>query len=96
MATDWRLDVRLKSKELLVGLMAVHGLSVRDLAKLCDPKEPTRHRSAIGHLCSGKRNTCSPKLAERIQEVVGNPKAVLFEPTVSRVARDGAREGSAA
>lgn len=91
MRTDWRLDVRLKSKELLIGLMAVQDMSVRDLAKRCDPGRPDRYRSAIGHLCSGKRSTCSPELAARIQEVIGNPKAVLFEPQVSRVTRDGGR-----
>lgn len=97
MHSDWRLNVRLKSKELLVGLMAVQGLSVRDLAKVCDPTQPERHRSAIGHLCSGKRNTCSPELAARIQEVIGNPKAILFEPQVSRVTREGSTgRGSAA
>lgn len=79
--------MRLKSRELLVGLMAVHQLSVRDLAKRCGD---VKYRSAIGHLCSGKRDTCNPVLAARIQEVIGNPKAVLFEPVVYRVARDSA------
>lgn len=87
MRTDWRLDVRLKSKELLIGLMAVNHLSVRQLALRCGS---LRYRSAIGHLCSGKRDTCSPELAARIQEVLGNSKAVLFEPQVYRVARESA------
>jgi len=88
-ATDWRLDVRLKSKELLVGLMAVQQLSVRELARRCGGPQ---HRSAIGHLCSGKRDTCSPQLASAIQEAIGNPKAILFEPEVYRVAHEGATQ----
>lgn len=99
MGGSWRLEVRLRSKEALVGLMAVQGLSVRDLAARCDPKKPDRHRSSIGHLMSGRRDTCGVELARRIQEVIGSPKAPLFEGELYRVSQDGetpTRRGRAA
>lgn len=88
MRETWRLEVRLRSREALVGLMAVHGLSVRGLAARCDPKKPDRHRSAIGHLVSGERETCSATLAAAIQKVVGSPKAPLFDGEMYRVTQD--------
>lgn len=80
--------MRLRSRDALVGLMAVQGLSIRALAARCDPKEPDRHRSAIGHLVSGKRDTCGPELAKRIQKILGNEKARLFDGEVYRVSQD--------
>lgn len=90
----WRLEVRLRSREALVGLMAVQGLSIRGLAARCDPKKPDRHRSAIGHLVSGDRSTCSAELAAAIQKVlVGkdsgrNEKTRLFDGELYRVSQD--------
>ncbi len=88
MSDIWRLDVRLRSKEALVGLMAVQGLSIRGLAARCDPKKPDRYRSAIGHLVSGARDTCGPDLAKQIQKILGNDKARLFDGEVYAVTRD--------
>ncbi len=90
MSDIWRLEVRLRSREALVGLMAVQGLSIRGLAARCDPKKPDRFRSAIGHLVSGERDKCSPELAARIQKVLcdKNPKAILFDGEVYAVTRD--------
>lgn len=96
MRDTWRLEVRLRSREALVGLMAVQGLSVRGLAARCDPKNPDRHRSAIGHLVSGHRNTCGPELARLIQKYVGNDKARLFDGEVYSVTQDGGTRRRAA
>lgn len=87
----WRLEVRLRSREALVGLMAVQGLSIRGLASRCDTKQPDRHRSAIGHLVSGRRDTVGAELAAKIQKVLANdnPKARLFDGEVYRVTEDG-------
>lgn len=72
-------------RELLRALMTIRGLTVLELARLCGN---TKHRSAIGHLLSGKRQTCSAELAGKLQEVLGNDKVVIFEPRVYRVTRD--------
>lgn len=96
MGDIWRFEVRLRSKEALVGLMAVQGLSVRKLAALCDPKRPDRYRSAIGHLVSGKRDTCGPELAAKIQKIVGNDKARLFDGEVYSVMQDAETKSRAA
>lgn len=96
MRTEWRFEVRLRSREALVSLMALQGYSVRTLAKRCDPKSEDRHRSAIGHLVSGRRKTCSAELARQIQEIVGSPKAPLFEGELYAVQRDGRTAGRAA
>jgi hypothetical protein len=87
----WRFEVRLRSREALVGLMAVQGLSIRQLAARCDPKKPDRYRSAIGHLVSGKRDTISPHAAAAIQKVLApnNDKARLFDGEVYSVTQDG-------
>lgn len=90
MSDTWRLEVRLRSRDALVGLMAVHGLSIRKLAALCDPKQDDRFRSAIGHLVSGKRDNCSAELAAKIQKILtnNNPKAQLFDAEVYAVTQD--------
>lgn len=90
MGDVWRFEVHLRSKEALVGLMAVQGLSIRKLAALCDPKQPDRYRSAIGHLASGARDTCSPELARQIQKILApnNAKAQLFDGEVYSVTHD--------
>lgn len=90
MRETWRFEVRLRSREALVGLMAVQGLSIRDLAARCDPKKPDRYRSAIGHLVSGRRETIGAQAAAAIQKVLApnNEKARLFDGEVYSVKQD--------
>lgn len=90
MATEWRFEVRLRSREALVASMALHQppLSVRKLAKMCDPGRPDRHRPAIGHLVSGSRETCSQELALRIQEILGSTRVQFFDGEMYRVSQD--------
>lgn len=89
---EWRFEVRLRSREALVTCMTLHQppLSVRKLAKECDPERKDRHRPAIGHLVSGARQTCSAELAKRIQEILGSDRVQLFEGDLYRVAQDSA------
>jgi transcriptional regulator with XRE-family HTH domain len=75
---------------------ALAGISQRQLAKDLG----LRSNGMIGHLLSGRRTSCTPKLAERIAEVAGvefDALFVLVTPlTKSRTAcRDEAR-GTAA
>lgn len=90
MATEWRFEVRLRSKEALIASMALHQppLSIRGLAKMCDPKKPDRHRPAIGHLVAGTRNTCSQELAKHIQEILGSDRVKFFDGEMYRVSQD--------
>jgi hypothetical protein len=88
MSIDWRLDMRLKSKQVLIQYMSYRGVGVRDLARMCDPRRPDRYRSAIGHLRSGARHYCNPALARLVEEHLQAPPGLLFDPQVSRVSRD--------
>lgn len=97
MKTDWRVEVRLVpgGQQLLRSLMKVQGLTVLELSRQCGSE---KHRSAIGHLVSGKRITCSEELANRLQrallkEAAGEVR--LFAPRVSRVSRDNRTKVSA-
>lgn len=80
------LDVRLISHHSLASHMTYRGLSVRDLA--------TRtgiNRSSIGHLRSGKRNTCKPEHARAIAKALDVPIEALFVALPAlRVARNAA------
>jgi hypothetical protein len=43
------------------------------------------HRSLIGHLRSGERNTCSPRIAAAIEEALNAPSRSLFMERMSAV-----------
>lgn len=102
MAGEWRFEVRLRSREALVASMALHQppLTIRGLARLCDPAKPDRHRPAIGHLVAGARDTCSSELALSIQEILGSDRVKFFDGEMYRVSQDSAtsarRRGRAA
>lgn len=93
MAIDWRLDMRLKSHQVLVQYMNYRQASVRLLA---DKVGGPQHRSTIGHLRSGARKNCNPDLARRIEEALQAPPGLLFDPQVSRVTRDSRTTAAAA
>lgn len=80
--------MRLKSGALLRELMNTKGLSNRDVAVHVDCS-----RTFISALVNGRRNTCTPVVAERIAERLEVPLSVLFDPRVS--AADG-QNGAAA
>lgn len=82
--TDWRLDVKLKSPEMLQQYMDFKRMKVRDLAR-----EARVSRATVGHLRSYKRQgACSPATARAIEEALGCPPGLLFEARSSKVARE--------
>ena len=92
-----RFEVRLISHQALAQYMGHRGFTVRSLAAAVTFHLKKRNRSAscspatIGHLRSGKRNTCGPEIARAIEEVLGAPAGSLFVPKVSNVIRDTGR-----
>lgn len=80
---EGRFDVRLISSTALAQYMTFRGHSVRSLAIAAKC-----NRSTVGHLRSGKRKTCSPKAARRIEEALQAPPGSLFVAEVSRVSRE--------
>ncbi len=84
---EGRFEVKLISPDALAQYMKHRGFTVRSLAEVTGA-----HRATIGHLRSGKRKTCEPSLARRIERVLDAPQGSLFVPHVSRVAREVGRE----
>lgn len=70
--------MRLASSDTLRALMAQKGFSHRRLARYCGLAGP----GMIDHLISGRRNSCTPRLAERIAEALDVPLGVLFVPSI--------------
>lgn len=82
--TDWRLDMKLKSPEMLQQYMDYKRMKVRDLAKAAGIS-----RATVGHLHSFKRQgSCSPATARAIEEALGCPPGLLFEARSSKVSRE--------
>lgn len=79
------MRVRLRDLEDLRQAMYFQDLNVRELAELCGS---LRHRSTIGHLHSGTRDTCSVILAKRIEKVLRVHPGSLFRPVMSSVTSD--------
>lgn len=82
---EGRFEVRVISAQAFAQYMKHRGFTVRTLA---DALGGPHLRSTVGHLRSGKRSTCDPHLARRIEKVLDAPKDSLFIPVVSRVARE--------
>lgn len=72
--------MRLTSPDTLRALMAQRGLSYETLARYAGCS-----KSFISHLTSGRKNTCTPQLAERIAEALQVPLAIIFVPSASAV-----------
>lgn len=82
-ATYWRLDMKLKSRDVLRQYMKYRGLNVRELAE-----QAKVSRATVGHLHSGKRKGCRPEAAAAIERTLGCPPGLLFDPVVSNVSRE--------
>ncbi|MCD2263258.1 hypothetical protein K3888_11170 [Dietzia aurantiaca] len=67
--------MRLISKDALGAYMEARDLSNRTLAIKAGSES---YRSTIGHLRSGKRNSCGPKIAGAIEKALGAPPGSLF------------------
>lgn len=73
-----RTTVRLQDRELFCRAMAARGLSVRGLAD----RTPVG-KSMIQHLRDGTHTTCSKRVADCIEDVLG-VKGLLFVPVVAK------------
>jgi transcriptional regulator with XRE-family HTH domain len=79
-------EVRLISAAAFAAYMQHRGFTVRSLAARLGVK-PGR----IGHLRSGKRNTCPPQLARAIEKALDAPPGSLFVARLSTVHRERGR-----
>lgn len=77
--------MKLQSKETLLALMGQRKFSYGRLARYAGCS-----KSFISHLTSGRKNTCTPALAERIAEALEVPTEILFVPGESA---DSGRSG---
>lgn len=86
-----RFDVKLISADALAGYMEFRGVTVRDLAVMVGGEHL---RSTIGHLRSGRRDSCPPELARKIEKALNAPRNSLFVAKVSTVQRETARSAA--
>lgn len=76
--------MRLQSADTLQALMDQRGFSLGRLARYAGCS-----KGFISHLTSGRRRTCTPKIAERIAEALEVPLSILFVPSTSISDRQG-------
>lgn len=81
--TEVRFEVKLISADALASYMEYRGFTVRTLAVKVGCS-----RALIGHLRSGKRNSCKPETARRIEKALDAPASSLFVAGISRVSRE--------
>lgn len=78
--------MRLKDRRMLHQYMDYKRMKIRDLATAAGVS-----RATIGHLHSGSRKTTKPATARRIEEALGAPPGLLFDPVASPVSREMGR-----
>jgi transcriptional regulator with XRE-family HTH domain len=85
----------LKSADVLIAFMHEKDFSGARLARYAGCS-----RQFISQLLTGKRSTCTPKLAVNISEALGVPLEILFAPSGSsdagRIVKSTARRRAAA
>lgn len=69
--------MKLTSADTLRALMAQKDVSYSDLAA-----SATVSKGFVSHLTSGRKNTCTPRVADAIARRLDIPLAVLFLPSV--------------
>ncbi len=67
--------MRIRDREALRAYVRLMRLSVRELATGAGIAHAT-----VGHLLSGRRDTCSRRTARAIEAVLACPSGVFFEP----------------
>lgn len=82
-STGRRLWVQLISQATLVALTKHKDFTIRGLETVSRV-----NKSTIGHLMSGKRDTCTSENAKAIAKALGVPVDALFRTQVSTVAPD--------
>lgn len=84
--------MKLTSANTLRALMEQKAFSRRRLARYCG----LAGTGMIDHLLSGRRTSCTPRLAQRIVEALDVPLAVLFVPVMpSTTGRSDKSQGAA-
>lgn len=83
--------MQLISRKVLVDYMRHRRLTVRALAHQARVSPAT-----VGHLRSGKRDTCSSETAHRIEEALNAPPGSLFAAKLSRISQETLRGERAA
>jgi len=73
--------MKLTSADTLRALMAQKQVSYADLAATAEVS-----KGFISHLTSGRKNTCTPKVADRIVRRLDIPLQVLFMPSAPSTA----------
>lgn len=86
-----RLLVRINHGILLIFMKANKVKTAYAVARLCGLKP-----GVVGHLVSGRRNTCSHETALKLSEGLGAPLDVLFDLEKSSVSTDRQRRLQAA
>lgn len=84
----------LTSATTLRALMGQRELGYSRLAERCGQRPDGRPRCSRGflsHLATGRRNSCSPDLAQRIAEQLEVPLELLFVP---KMASDSSQNGN--
>ncbi|WP_146843036.1 helix-turn-helix domain-containing protein [Cellulomonas composti] len=72
--------MRLTSPETLRALIRQRGFSYEQLARYAGCS-----KSFVSHLTSGRKSTCTPKLAVRLAEALAVPTEILFVASASAV-----------
>jgi len=80
---ETRIDVKVRSSDLLAGLMESNGYSVRELAARVGVSHST-----IGHLRAGTRQYVKDDVAKKIAKALRVKPTVLFEVRTSTVYRE--------
>lgn len=84
--------MRLTSPDTLRALINQRQFSYEQLARYAGCS-----KSFVSHLTSGRKNTCTPRLAERIAEALSVPRELIFVQSASAVSgRSVTRARSAA
>ncbi len=73
--------MRLTSRHTLLEYAEFHRLSGRALARKAGLSQ-----AIVGHLMSGRRDTCAPATARKIEDALQCPPGFLFTPAGSLVA----------
>ncbi|HWC20838.1 MAG TPA: hypothetical protein VG502_00935 [Flexivirga sp.] len=95
--TEVRLDVKCISHQALATYMKHRGWAVRPLAAAVErelqkkDKNATFSYQSLGHLRSGKRDTCPPAVGKTIERLLDAPQGSLFIDKLSTVQRETGR-----
>jgi plasmid maintenance system antidote protein VapI len=73
--------MQLRDRNRLAAAMASKHYNATDLARLIPC-----HRSYIGHLLTGERKSCSPKMAVKIERALHVEPGWLFEARIGKKA----------